>query len=96
MSAFKEIKSKPELTIILAAVDDYSTVFEAIRSIELQSAAEKLELLIVIESLKSFSAPDDFQTRHPMSMVSFLKITACQNKTAWNKSSTESTRTSGQ
>ena len=69
MSAFKEIKSKPELTIILAAVDDYLTVFEAIRSIELQSVAEKLELLIVIESLTSFSAPDDFQTRHPMARV---------------------------
>jgi hypothetical protein len=65
MSAFKEIESKPELTIILAAVDDYLTVFEAIRSIEIQSVAEKLELLIVIESLTSFSAPDDFQTRHP-------------------------------
>ena len=69
MSAFKEIKYKPELTIILAAVDDYLTVFEAIRSIELQSVAEKLELLIVIESLTSFSAPDDFQTRHPMARV---------------------------
>ena len=42
MSAFKEIESKPELTIILAAVDDYLTVFEAIRSIEIQSVAEKL------------------------------------------------------
>lgn len=69
MSACKEVKSKPELTIILAAIDDYLTVFEAIRSIELQSVAEKLELLIIIDSLTNFSAPDDFQTRHPMAKV---------------------------
>ena len=69
MSIFNDIDPKPELTIILAAVDDYFTVFEAIRSIELQSVADRLELLIVVESLASFSAPDDFQTRHPMARV---------------------------
>ena len=69
MTGFKERIFKPELTIILAAIDDYLTVFEAIRSIEVQSVADSLELLIIIESLASFSAPADFQARHPMATV---------------------------
>lgn len=69
MSVLIETKSKPKLTIILAAIDDYLTVFEAIRSIELQTVADKLELLIIIESLTSFSAPADFETRHPMARI---------------------------
>ncbi len=57
--------SRPLLTVIVPAVDDYRTVFEAIRAVEDQTAFDRLELLLVIPSLTGFAAPADFASRHP-------------------------------
>ena len=51
--------------MIVPAVDDYRTVFEAIRAVEDQTAFARLELLLVIPSLAGFAAPADFASRHP-------------------------------
>lgn len=59
----------PGLTVIVPAVDDYPTVFEAIRAVEDQSAFDRLELLLVVPSLAGFAAPADFAARHPRARV---------------------------
>ena len=61
--------AKPELTVILAAVDDYETVAETIRAVEDQTAVDQLELLIVLDAFARFSAPADFAARHPRARV---------------------------
>jgi hypothetical protein len=62
-------QKRPELTIIVAAVDDYDTVSEALCAVEEQTAIEQLELLVVLNSLKKFKAPSDFSARHPRARV---------------------------
>ena len=47
--------NRPLLTVIVPAVDDYRTVFEAIRAVEDQTAFALLELLLVIPSLAGFA-----------------------------------------
>jgi hypothetical protein len=56
---------KPELTVIVAAVDDYETIAEAIRAVEEQSVIDGIELLVVLDSMSRFSAPADFRDCHP-------------------------------
>ncbi len=57
------------MTVIVAAVDDYDTVSEALCSIEEQTAREELELLVVLDSLNQFKAPADFSMRHSRARV---------------------------
>ena len=53
------------LSVILAAIDDYPTIAEALASAEEQTAVHDLEILLVVEDFARFAAPDDFKTRHP-------------------------------
>jgi Glycosyl transferase family 2 len=57
-------KHRSELTVIVAAVDDYDTVAEAIRAVEDQTAVDAIEILIVLDSMDRFSPPADFAQRH--------------------------------
>jgi GT2 family glycosyltransferase len=57
--------TRPQLTVIAAAVDDYATIVEALRAVEDQTAFADIELLIVLDSLARFGAPADFARRHP-------------------------------
>lgn len=56
---------RPVLSLVIAGVDNYRTVFETLRACEEQTIVDKLELLVVIQSLHDFDAPDNFAARHP-------------------------------
>ena len=61
--------NQPGLTVIVAAVDDYATVLEALRAVEDQTAFADIELLVVLDSLTRFAAPADFAELHPRARV---------------------------
>ncbi|HTY63291.1 MAG TPA: glycosyltransferase [Acidobacteriota bacterium] len=63
------MQERPELTVIIAAVDDYQTIFEALRAVEEQSALKQLELLVVLNTLGEFRAPADFAALHPRARI---------------------------
>ncbi len=60
---------RPVLTVMVAAIDDYDTVSEALCAVEEQTAVEELELLVILDSLAGFGAPADFPARHPRARV---------------------------
>jgi hypothetical protein len=61
--------SRPLLTVLAAAVDDYATIAEALRAVEDQTARAEIELLVVLDALEGFGAPADFAQRHPGARV---------------------------
>lgn len=59
------LSGSPELTVVLAALDDYSVIEEVHRCLEAQTIRDRLEILFVCPSRTQLDLPADFDQTHP-------------------------------